>query len=976
MNKPAPPIRDPYDFGPPVPQPREALWERLYRFFFGDDIFISYARSDAIRYVPSLAARLAAKKYICFFDQLVADPNEDLPETLKKKILRSTVFVLVGTKGAVSSSFVRKEIELFRRTRRPFIPIDVDGAVVDQQDWRDVIGVAKIHEEGTRVRDGDPSPEVVSLIKDSFRYTRRSQWLRASLLAGVGVISMTLVIALLVIWVAKAEAAAIKRRADSEVVAANQKVSQAEQRLQWITAEANKLKSDAADARYAENKATTGAQLAATRQETAERAMRLAQELERQSAERATETSRREEGSRAALLSREPGMEEKALSLSVQAAKLSMASGGKLPDEVFDGVVASAIAADYSLPLEGAGKFEVMPSVTVSPDGEKIVGDFWVSQYVSKLVVWDGRTGKITSQIPAVDGGMFLSSFSRDGKRFAAVTYIATGEGFIDLWESSGTGMRRLATPCGKGINATYSIALDSDGSHVIIGKPPAVWFSNQSDPRPPQVVVCELATGKEELLPGIENTFSVAFTPDDDPAVYSASLDSSGTSPRPFLYFPRSGRVRTLKLPAIGAPLPRFMSFADDGSIVLTVIDGKEAGQSRIYVESPDGNVSRLAGYRGAVISAAYVDGQARAVAISGRALRLVDGRSQPNFAVLRGPIRDVEIGEFSPHGRTILTVSDDGKGRLWDANTGRLRHTLDITDEYLVEGPLLQNRPKRAAFRADDKRLVTANDKGEVQTWDVDTGQLVCSAPGPNVSSEYPKGIPWGTPGGNYVNGVSFLADGDYVLAVYGSFINFLDAQTCKQVARFNFDEQMVDVSFSWDGRTMITTPVARTPAAALEDSEMMWWNLREINLGSGNPVMLSHSSLSHGYFRRHSPDGTLNLTSAGDTLQVLRHGEASPVRLEKAEIASSFDLQFTFSADGTRVAAVSGGEARVWDTGSGKLLVAFKDDIQTNWVRLLSLSPDGSKLLIAGKDNTVRIYPTSREDFLEVAKHLLGR
>jgi hypothetical protein len=120
MNKQPLLIRDAYEFGPPLPKPRETPWEKLYRFFFGDDVFISYARADAIRYVPSLAARLAAKKHICFFDQLTADPSEDLPERLKKKILRSTVFILVGTKGAVASSFVRKEVELFRRTRRPF----------------------------------------------------------------------------------------------------------------------------------------------------------------------------------------------------------------------------------------------------------------------------------------------------------------------------------------------------------------------------------------------------------------------------------------------------------------------------------------------------------------------------------------------------------------------------------------------------------------------------------------------------------------------------------------------------------------------------------------------------------------------------------------------------------------------------------------------------------------------------------------
>lgn len=963
-------IQDAYDFGPPPARSREAPWEKLYRFFFGDDVFISYSRADAIRYAPSLAARLAAKSHICFFDQLAADPSEELPERLKKKILRSTVFVLVGTKGAVASSFVRKEVELFRRTRRPFIPVDVDGALVELEGWREVVGVAKIREDGARVRDGDPSPEVVNLIKDSFRYTRRSQWLRASLLAGVSVIFVTAVISLLVIRAAQVEAAAIKQQADLEVAAANRKVGEAEQRLQIITAEAGRLKGEAADARTAADSASAAAEAAATRQKAAEHAMRQAQELERRSAERAADTARREAGSRAALLAREPGMETNALSIAVNAAEQSIASRGDFPDEVFDGIVASATATDYSLPLEGVGKFDVAPTLALSPDGEKIAGEFYVSQYVARLVLWDGRTGKIKSEIPTVEGGMFLSSFSRDGKRLAAVTYLA-GEGFLDIWDVGGPGMRRLETACGKGINAEYSVALDSNGSHVIIASPAGTPPSN--------VTVCEITTGREEVLPGLETTLSVAFTPEDEPAVYGTSPDSGAATLRPFLYFPRTGRGSVLKLPAAGAPVPRFMSFADDGSVVLKVIDGRAAGQSRIYVESPDGNVRRFGGYRGAVFAAAYVDGQARAVAISGRALRLVDGRSLPNYAALRGHIREVEVGAFSPDGRTVLTISDDGKGRLWDAQTGRLRHTLAITDEDLVEGPLLVNRPKRAAFRADGRRLVTANEKGEVQTWDVDTGQLLCSAPGPKVSPAYPKGIPWAAPGGNYVDGVSFLPGGEYVLAAYqGSFINFFDARTCTPAGTFHFGEEIAFLSFSWDGATMMTSPVVRTVAAVSENPKLQSWSLRGLDLRSGAPIRLSSSGLGEppGRIGHYSPDGKLVLVGVGDVLHVWRPGEARPARLERVEFSSRFDVQSVFSADGARVALISGREARVWDTRSGKLLVTFKDEVQANWNRLLSLSADGSKMLIACKDNTARIYPTSREGFLTVAKHLLGR
>ncbi len=445
-------IRDAHDFGPPPPKLRETLWEKLYRFFFGDDVFISYARADAARYVPSLAARLAAKKHICFFDQLTADPSEDLPERLKKKILRSTVLVLVGTKGAVASSFVRKEVELFRRTRRPFIPVDVDGALVELEGWRDVVGVAKIREEGARVRDGDPSPEVINLIKDSFRYTRRSQWLRASLLAGVSIILITGALSILVIRAAEAEAAAIKgqadaikRQAESDVAAANNEVAEARQSAQNFRAEADRARADTNAARDQAERATAAAELAAKRREAAEQSMRRAQALERQATERAEETSRREAGSRAALLSREPGMETDALALAVEAAEQSVERRGVIPRQVMSGLATSALAADYALPLEDMGQ---VLSMRISPNGEKIVGQLYPPQgKLDRLAFWDSRTGKSSMPVIEVEGMIGLTSFSRDGTRLAAVISKEERESLL-VWDVTGPRARPLRNMC------------------------------------------------------------------------------------------------------------------------------------------------------------------------------------------------------------------------------------------------------------------------------------------------------------------------------------------------------------------------------------------------------------------------------------------------------------------------------------------------------------------------------------------------
>ncbi|HVQ38214.1 MAG TPA: TIR domain-containing protein [Pyrinomonadaceae bacterium] len=977
MNKQPLLIPDAYDFGPLPPKPRETPWEKFYRFFFGDDVFISYARSDAIRYVPSLAAHLAAKKHICFFDQLVADPNEDLPEKLKKKILRSTVFVLVGTKGAVASSFVRKEIELFRHTRRPFIPVDVDGALAEQENWHEVIGVAKIQEQGARVRGGDPSPEVINLIKDSFRYKRRSQWLRASLLAGVSATFITIAVSLLVIRAARAEAATIQRQADAEVAAANKKVGEAEQRLQSITVEAGQAKADAEAALNQVQDADAAAEVAVTQKRAAEQSMRRAQELERQSAERAADTSRREAGSRAGLLAREPGMEPDALALAVEAAEQSVAHGGYLPDEVTSGVVAAAEAADYSLPLEDVGTRDTIFPL-ISPNGEKILGRiFDLRNDSTRLVFWDGRTGK--SSLPAIEvaRSVLSPSFSRDGKRLVAlILNWKTQQKALFLLDLTGPQARPVETLCGAASTA-LDVALDSDGSHILISE------QHSQDNKLTRITLCEIGTGRKEVLADspVSNGHGVAFTPEDEPTMYGQPPEPGVGEVPPAIYLLRSGRKIMLK--HYGSPAgASFEGFGDDGSTIIISKFEDATGfsrrwQERVYIQSGGGDLLRLGGYRGTIESAAFVDGRARVVTVSGSRVRVADARSSPNFAALRAHVRPLDVVAFSPDNRTVLTVGDDGKGRLWDIRTGRLRHTLAITDESLSESSLVFPRSKHAAFGADGKRIVIAISK-DIQTWDVETGRAICHVPVRGAGDE------------DYPLSVSFLAGGDYVLAAYRTgpifsnfpdvrvFISFLDARTCTPVGTFNFGEEITSLSFSQDGTAVITG--AYPKGYTWERPEMKLWSLGGVDLRNGVQIQLPSSKIARppGHLKSFLLDATRMLTvTEDDTGQLWVSGNGSHVHLKGWRGGKQGMVRAALAANGTRAVALSGKEVRVWDARSGEFIVSFECDVEVGSLTYpFSLSPDGFKLVIAASNNTVRVYPTSREGFLRAAKRLAGR
>src|SRR5262249_59486332 len=62
---------------------------------------------------------------------------------------------------------------------------------------------------------------------------------------------------------------------------------------------------------------------------------------------------------------------------------------------------------------------------------------------------------------------------------------------------------------------------------------------------------------------------------------------------------------------------------------------------------------------------------------------------------------------------GRLVLSASDDGTARVWEAQTGKLRFVLKHQD-YIT----------RASFSSDGRRIVTASQDRTAKVWDARTG------------------------------------------------------------------------------------------------------------------------------------------------------------------------------------------------------------------------------------------------------------
>ena len=77
-----------------------------------------------------------------------------------------------------------------------------------------------------------------------------------------------------------------------------------------------------------------------------------------------------------------------------------------------------------------------------------------------------------------------------------------------------------------------------------------------------------------------------------------------------------------------------------------------------------------------------------------------------------------------FSPDGKMIVTASEDGTARIWDAESGRVLRALEHKDVVYA-----------AAFSPDGKKIVTASRDKTARIWDAESGRVLRALEHTNV-------------------------------------------------------------------------------------------------------------------------------------------------------------------------------------------------------------------------------------------------
>ena len=307
-----------------------------------------------------------------------------------------------------------------------------------------------------------------------------------------------------------------------------------------------------------------------------------------------------------------------------------------------------------------------------------------------------------------------------------------------------------------------------------------------------------------------------------------------------------------------------------------------------------------------------------------------MLTAAAMPGFATFITGKRSVLKVAFSPSGKIVATVLDNGIAQLWNVTT-RQRIGTDLNR--------LNQPVNDVAFSPDGKILASVGFNGSVRLWEVATRLPVGSLPTGRTSG--------------WMTSVAFSPDGEIVASSgEDGRVSLWDMASRLPVGSIlaNRISGAISVSFNRDNTIL---------AVGDYDGSVSLWNVatrREVS-----PPFIQDGSPRA--FVAFSPDGkSLASTTGAGTVRLWDPGTGAefgnPLNASDGPVDS-----VAFSPDGSILAgAGADGMVWLWDTVTGRQIGAPLN-ASAGPVRSVAFSPDGKTLASANADGTVRLWDVGR-------------
>jgi RNA polymerase sigma factor (sigma-70 family) len=378
-----------------------------------------------------------------------------------------------------------------------------------------------------------------------------------------------------------------------------------------------------------------------------------------------------------------------------------------------------------------------------------------------------------------------------------------------------------------------------------------------------------------------------------------------------------------------------RSVAFTPDGKLLASAgwdpvirFWDPQTGKEVRQVLAPEHGVDGIAFARdGKLLAGAGMDG----------AVLLWDAATGREVRRLEGHRRQVKGIAFSPKGDRLLS-GDAAVARLWDVDTGKVLHVLDVGEGGVG-----------VAGYSPDGRLVAASDvKGTVFVWKADSGKPLHQLRGE----------------GNYVHALAFSPDGTaLVTAVLNGPAAVWDVTTGKRLPPLPGQQRDVQsLAFAPDGKLLAT-------GSGYGQLHLWDWPARKERWHT-----VAHADRVQSL--SFTPDGKTLASGSAETpirlWDVTTGKPLCPTAGHQERVTA-----VAYSADGSTI--VTGAwdrTVRVWDAASGKerttLAVGTEQEQeqkpfdQVGTVSHLALAPDGKLLAVVRADESVRCWelPSGKE------------